>query len=138
MLLQHGQIPDCPIDILGVVGDVPLACSTLLVTQAVHVKAAGRHGIGGRHVETHTSVHVEQRDTHTTDSMLCSGTTMLQGFLYNHSTGRLGSHEQEVVAGNWPMWEANTTQTSERMVLPSWRFLGADDSNMEPNVKPQG
>jgi hypothetical protein len=39
VLPQLGQVPDCPIDVLCIVGDVALACSALLVTQALHVKA---------------------------------------------------------------------------------------------------
>jgi hypothetical protein len=39
MLLQHREVPDCPIYVLCVVCDVALACSALLVAQAVHVKA---------------------------------------------------------------------------------------------------
>jgi hypothetical protein len=42
MLLEHGQVPHSAIDVLGIVGDVALACCALLITQAVQVKAA-RH-----------------------------------------------------------------------------------------------
>lgn len=41
VLPQLGQIPDCAVDVLCVVGDVALACSALMVAQALHVKAGG-------------------------------------------------------------------------------------------------
>lgn len=44
MLFQHGQVPDCAIDILSIVCYVSSASCSLIITEAVQIIAAGGTG----------------------------------------------------------------------------------------------